>query len=222
MFAPVILLPSLLLLLSSAVLPVLAAEDADPSTAQLVFPTTPITSTVWVAGQQSPITWTLPDGYPTAVTDLTIELGVGQNTTVEGSGIFVSKDVPYPATLTLNYVVPANLTARQYCLIFTGKSDSGTVYGPNYATWFTVNAAGTAAASIPPVPSSVSTPATVASAATVAAAASTPVVAPSSSSSSSVAGAAATQAASAHSGAASLAVGLLGFLTASALMAVTL
>ncbi|KND02073.1 uncharacterized protein SPPG_02576 [Spizellomyces punctatus DAOM BR117] len=121
--------------------------------APLVYPTTPIGETIWTPGSQVKVQWTILPNHPQEVTALTIELGIGQNTTVTGSGRFVAPlpGVAYPGTLEIDYTVPADLPPRQYALIFVGRGQGGALYGPNWTTWFTVGA-GNATASTTAAP----------------------------------------------------------------------
>ncbi|TPX60414.1 hypothetical protein PhCBS80983_g01785 [Powellomyces hirtus] len=165
----------------------LASTQTVGSSASIVFPTSPIGNTVWTTGTTAKITWTIVEKPNDAINRMTIELGVGENSTVEGTGIFPAPapGIPYPNTLELDYAVPASLAPRKYCLIFRGRDDDGNTYGPSWATWFTIQsgtAAGASSAVVLPSSSSAITAASNAPATTAPVGAMTQPSAPSPSS----------------------------------------
>src|SRR5689334_2417559 len=107
--------------------------------AHLVYPSAPVSSTVWTVGHLETVQWSLPSDYPTNVTVMSIRLGTGENSTVQPTDIFIHPALQYPST-NVSYVVPYYVQPGKYCLIFLGEDTAGNIYGPNWATWFTINA----------------------------------------------------------------------------------
>ncbi|KAI9098355.1 hypothetical protein DFS34DRAFT_649938 [Phlyctochytrium arcticum] len=155
------------LALSALLATIVSAQDTSFTDAELVYTSTPIGDTVWVAGTTVKIAWSILPAHPAAVKTLTIELGTGQNSTVINSGIFVAPapGLPYPSTVEVDYKVPADLPPRQYCLIFVGRGSNNQAFGPNWATWFTVRAAAAATTVSSVLPTTTASPATLSSSA---------------------------------------------------------
>ncbi|KAJ3173127.1 hypothetical protein HDU88_004586 [Geranomyces variabilis] len=149
-------LPLLSLLLAQ--LPLALSQKNNP--ASFVYPTSPITATTWTVGSPATITWTIEPTASTAITTMTIELGTGSNTTVINSGLFPvpAPGMAFKGSKSATWDVPATLAPGQYCLIFVGRDAAGDTYGPSWATWFTIQAAGAPSTTSAP-PAKITTPA---------------------------------------------------------------
>ncbi|KAI8592588.1 hypothetical protein BDZ88DRAFT_436596 [Geranomyces variabilis] len=148
----------LLLSLLLAQLPLALSQKNNP--ASFVYPTSPITATTWTVGSPATITWNIEPTASTAITTMTIELGTGSNTTVINSGLFPvpAPGMAFKGSKSATWDVPATLAPGQYCLIFVGRDAAGNTYGPSWATWFTIQAAGVPATASAP-PAKITTPA---------------------------------------------------------------
>jgi len=103
-----------------------------------IYPTSPVSSTVWKSGSSQTITWTTPlsETDPKAYDTTVLSLGTGSGNVV--NKIKTIGSYPWPATKSATYTVPTGLkTGKIYCIQFDTTGTAGTTN--SWSTWFTIS-----------------------------------------------------------------------------------